>query len=345
MKKYRFNIIFCLVSILFLVVYILMIDASEEKFAWLLQNLHFGWILFGVGSLLAYLWLDSFILHIFIKKMHRQQPFVNSARVSLIGQYFNCITPFASGGQPMQAYALCSDGIPLSIASTALLSKFIIFQAALVVLTLFCLIVKFNFFVTEISSFVMTAIIGFAVNFFVLFLLISVGIFPSFTKKLMFFCIKCIKRFKLTKFIKRDLDNVDDLIVKINDFHAQFQYVRKNVALGLYSGVLSLIQLIFFFLIPYAIYRSLGLYSDDILSIISGAAFVMLISAFIPIPGTVGVSEGSFFLLFNIFFQNHLISFAVLIWRIITFVLPLILGASAVMIKTKKTKILITEDS
>ncbi len=314
-----------------------MMDASEDKLYWLLKNLDFKWILFGIGCLLTYLLLDSFILHIFIKKMSPKQSFSNSTRVSLIGQYFNCITPFASGGQPMQAYALCSDGLPLSMASTALLSKFIIFQASLVVLTLVCLILKYNFFVTEISSFVITAIIGFFVNFVVLFLLISVGIFPSFTKKLLFFCIKILKKLKLTKFIKRNLDDTDSFVEKINDFHAQFQYVRKNVILGLYSGLLSVFQLIFFFLIPYAIYRSLGLSADSMLTIIAGAAFVMLISAFVPIPGTVLVSEGSFYLLFHIFFQDNFITFAILIWRIITFVLPLIFGAVAVMLKTNKT--------
>ena len=50
----------------------------------------------------------------------------------MIGQLFNNITPFSSGGQPMQAYELNKNGLRVSDSLCAMSMKFIITQLAFI---------------------------------------------------------------------------------------------------------------------------------------------------------------------------------------------------------------------
>ena len=96
------------------------------------------WLLCGLGCMLAYWLLETRALFLVIDGLRkvsqsngrRLKP-TECLRVSMVGQLFNCITPFASGGQPMQAYMLSKYGQSVGTASSALLARFIVYQFVL----------------------------------------------------------------------------------------------------------------------------------------------------------------------------------------------------------------------
>ena len=63
--------------------------------------------------------------------------------------------------------------------------------------------------------------------------------------------------------------------------------------------------------------------------VVSAQAFVVMISSFVPLPGAAGGAEFSFKTFFAPFFSPYHISVnpAMLLWRFITFYLPIIVGA------------------
>ena len=73
--------------------------------------------------------------------------------------------------------------------------------------------------------------------------------------------------------------------------------------------------------------------------IVSAAAFIVMFSSFVPIPGSSGVAEGSFFLLFQLFFPQAILPTAVLCWRIITFYVPLCLGGIITALPNQKNEV------
>lgn len=86
----------------------------------------------GAAGLMVVYWvLESTELHLALKCFSPQQAPCDTFRATMIGQFFNCITPFASGGQPMQALYLMKKGVALSFASCSLLIKFIVYQFVL----------------------------------------------------------------------------------------------------------------------------------------------------------------------------------------------------------------------
>ena len=51
-----------------------------------------------------------------------------------IGNFYNCITPSASGGQLMQAYTYKKQGISISNGTSCLVMNFIVYQLVMIVL-------------------------------------------------------------------------------------------------------------------------------------------------------------------------------------------------------------------
>ena len=89
------------------------------------------WLVGAAGLMVGYGVLESTELHLALKRFSPQQAPCDTFRATMIGQFFNCITPFASGGQPMQALYLMKKGVALSFASCSLLIKFIVYQFVL----------------------------------------------------------------------------------------------------------------------------------------------------------------------------------------------------------------------
>lgn len=67
------------------------------------------------------------------------------------------------------------------------------------------------------------------------------------------------------------------------------------------------------------------------INMIAANSFVMMLTAFIPLPGASGGAEGGFYMFFQLFFQEQNILTGILIWRIVTFYSCLVFGAIVVM--------------
>lgn len=331
MAKYKKNIIFIAISIAALVIYIVFFE-GVDKFAALFLKMNFTWLFIGLCCLAGYLVIESVILHIMTRQLTTKQSFMQTVRVSMIGQLFNCITPFSSGGQPMQAYEMHKNGVKLGSATTALLCKFIVYQLVLTVYTFIILLFKLKFFKDNITAFSYLAILGFTINSIVALLLLAIAFFKEPVKN---FCFKLGKLLNRLGIVKNLEDYNKKTIETVDTFNSDFKQLSKNMPLFIKSSVLTAVQLSFYLLIPFTICRSLGIIGHDPLTIMSAAAFVMMISAFVPIPGTIGAAEGTFYIFFSLFFPPNIIYMAILFWRLYTFYLPILIGALSTFIHPK----------
>ena len=170
--KNLINYAIIIVVFVFFLVYMLVTE-GVENIANAFANLNYGWILVCLLCMLIYWLCECQVLAMFIKRLDRRHRFATIVRVTMIGQLFNCITPFASGGQPIQAYYLCKEKMPLSKALTALISKFIIYQSVLTLFSIAVIILRYQYFIENVSGFLSLAIIGFIINTLVIFFLLA----------------------------------------------------------------------------------------------------------------------------------------------------------------------------
>ena len=308
-------------------------NTGVENLAKSFSELKLGWIVMAVLCMVLYWFFESVVLHIMLKPMHKEQKFWDSFCVSVGGQYFNAITPFSSGGQPFQAFILSRKGIQLGKAINGLFSKFLVYQIALVCLTAVLLLLRLDYFKQNVSNFSMIVLIGFAVNFLVLLWLLGIAIFQNITRKLSRGIIKLLTKIHI---IKNPEEKIAYMDKELETFGVYFKERLKDIPSFLLAFVLSIVQLLCYMAVLFMLYKAFGLAEIDWLTIISAHAFVMTMSAFIPVPGAGVGAEGFFYYFMNQFFSKEgQLGLAMILWRLITFYLAIVVGVIFAFISNK----------
>ena len=284
--------------------------------------------------MVAFWLIESLALHTIVKSAHKEQKFISSLRVNMGGQYFHAITPFASGGQPFQAYYLNKQGVDLGVAINCLVSKFIIYQLALVLLTAILLFLRLPYFIKSVDNFSYLVLFGFVINLIVMIWALSLVFFKKTTRKIACWIIRFLAKIHIVKDPDQKMDYMDSELEKFNNC---FHEMLKDIPAVVKTFILSVLHLLAYMAVPYMIYRAFGLTEIDPLTIISAQSFVMLISSFVPIPGAGVGAEGSFYFFFRKFFPRDAeLGIALILWRLITFYFTVIVGVFFAIKANKK---------
>ena len=333
MKKSNIiSLILCAVAFVIMVFYMLFVDGEQVYEA--LAKIKGVFLLAAALCMCVYWVLEASVLNMVIKAVHPAIKFRYSLSVSMIGQYFNCVTPFASGGQPMQAYYLSRYKVPLGSGMTALLSKFIIYQFTLTIYCLFMLFLRIHYFGAELGALKILTVVGFIINFAVILALLTLALFKNLAFNIAHFILKILSKIKLVKNYERKLDFITE---EAELYRKNFLFLRRQPVLMLKMFALTVLQLTAYFSISFVIYKGFGLSGSDYLTIIACQSFVLMISSFFPLPGALGAAEGSYGAFFGGIFGT-LVTFSMFVWRFLTFYVPLILGLGiTLMIDRKNT--------
>ena len=306
-----------------LIIYMIYVDGIDNIVS-LLQQVDYRWVAGGMVCLLIYWFCDALNLHLPIKRMYNEQPLTNSIKVGMIGLLFNNITPFASGGQPMQAYELTKTGKRLSDSVSALAMKFAITQTALVVSTIVVASFQFRFFINMMKNYLWVTILGFLINVLAIGAVILLGVNKTIITKIATGIIKFLAKIHI---VKHKEERIEKMEKSIDNFSEQFQVMKSEKKLVAQMFTIAVIQSLAYYSITYMVYKAFGNSGITFWQIIPIQAFLLLIMMFIPTPGSGLGAEGGFLLLFNSVFREGTINMSILFWRIYTFYLQIIVGA------------------
>ncbi|MGL5972976.1 MAG: lysylphosphatidylglycerol synthase transmembrane domain-containing protein [Oscillospiraceae bacterium] len=321
-KSFRQNILniifvtFCFFSILYYVVN----KEGVENIKLIFKEINYIFLLFAIVAMVLYWGLESFVLHIFCNNIYKNQSFKKSIKTSMIGQFFNSITPFSSGGQPIQAYYMMKLGMNLGDATCILMSKFIVYQISITVLSLLLLTTQISYFNGHITGFKTLVFIGFFINIFVVFALLAFSISKKFCKNVAFNIIIFLSKLKIIKYKNKCLEYTNK---EIDIFSSNIKNMKSIMPKVILSAIITLLQLIVYFSVSYFVYLSFGLNGNSIITFIAAQSFVNLISAFIPSPGGSGGAEISFLAFYSILFPSNYINVSMFIWRLLTYYLTI----------------------
>lgn len=327
------NFIIIVVIFVALFIYMVKVDGIDNIIS-LIHQVDYRWVLGGVGCLVIYWICETFTLHIPLKRMYPKQTVGNSLKVSMIGQLFNNITPFASGGQPIQAYELTKTGKRVSDSLSAMAIKFIITQSALVISTLIVVFFEFDFFKNLMQDYLWIAILGFTVNILAIIAVILAGIKKKMITTITTPIIKLLGKIHIFKHPDKTMEKLDE---SIDNFGMQFKVMKSEKKMVLKMFIVAVIQSFAYYSITYMVYRAFGNQGITFWQIIPAQAFLLLIMTFIPTPGSGLGAEGGFYLLFNSIFKQGTINMSILFWRMYTFYLPIIVG-TLFLIPTRKKR-------
>ena len=282
-----------------------------------IKGLNMQWLLLAVIGIIIFWLLEAIILYVITKTIYKTgHLFFKSIKFAMIGQFFSGITPFASGSQPAQLYAMTDNGIPAGPSASILMIKFIIHQ---VTLTFYCIVVlffKFNYFNQRIPYFLYFCLFGFVFNTVIIFFALLFSVSSKMTGSMLWIFLRILARVKLVKNIEYKYKELQN---ELSSFHENSAVIATHIGMCIYSSVLTLLQWTVYYSIPYFIYRSFGFSSADLLTIISAQVFLTMFMSYIPLPGAIGGAEGGFYLIFSLFFTAGTIIPAIFLWRVITY--------------------------
>ncbi len=316
------NVFLCIFAFGMLVGYLVFAGEGEDL-ATALQSMQWSWLALAVLMVVGYWFFESVCMQIFSRDMFPKFRFRDTFLCTIIGQYFNCITPLSSGGQPFQAYYYNRFGMPLSKSMPMLVCRFVTYQVATSAFCAIVLLLRLHYFVDDNPALTTLVIIGFIGGLGLLSMLLAIAFWRNGIVKLMSWAFKLAGKLHI---VKNPEKNIADTTKTIDDAYTEMHYMLKKPKLFAKSIGVTFVQLLEFFTISYVIMRGLGC-DGDFLTVISCQAFVYMISSFVPTPGAMGAAETSYALFFSTIYPSaSFVALSTFIWRFLTFYFPIVTG-------------------
>lgn len=322
MKKKQINIIL-LVVLTTLVLYFALKD-DYVAISSLLWSSDIRWLFVGFLLTMGYCLFKAIILNNIISQF-KSYSMNKTLKLQIMTFFFNAVTPFATGGQPFQIYTLKKSGLAVSEGTNVIMQESILHQCSMLLLSIIALILNFIFNFCEMTSFLSVLfILGFLANTFVLILLFVL----AYAKKVDHFMVQgTIRLLVKLKIIKDREVTMKRWEESIEKFHEGSKMLLQDKIRFLKLIGINMMGLTAIYIVPLTILFSLGNYTAfSGLTALVLTIFVSLISSFVPLPGGTGGQEYLFVLLFGIYITNPLLNSVMILWRFITYYVPMIIG-------------------
>ena len=255
-------------------------------------------------------------------------------RLVLETNFFHAITPFAVGGQPYEIYSLKKSKLKITEATNVSIVNFIVYQIALVLLGIIAIVYNHHFVLLKENDLLKNlVVVGFLVNFIVIVALFLLTCTKKINKILMKFIIKVLNKIHI---VKNKDEKIKQFNEYLNEFHQGAKILLQDKKLFIKLIFVHFIGLISSYLIPLTLAYAMGISSYTGIEAIVLSSYVMLIGAFVPIPGGPGGLEYGFMTFYGSFIKGSKLNAIMLLWRFITYYFAMILGAILLGIRKKE---------
>ena len=241
----------------------------------------------------------------------------------MMGFYYNLVTPFASGSQPMQIYTLNKYGISLSKSSAIVTNKTVLFQS---IVTIYCGVVIFlnmELLKRELHSILLLMSMGMIMNIVSLLGCILLALSPNTIKFIVKKIFNLLSKLNIFKTLNEKLNIINKFI---DEYSYSINLFIKNKKALFISILLTIVQLTVFFSVSYCIYRAFNLNKLTYVYILSLQVFLYISISPIPTPGNVGANEIALFTIFANVFPKSIIGYCVFLYSIFVYYFLVIVG-------------------
>nr|WP_122012489.1 lysylphosphatidylglycerol synthase transmembrane domain-containing protein [Maliibacterium massiliense] len=326
-KKKIWGSVIYIALISLLVVYFFTQERNLEDFITAVQNMTPSWLIAALCAMALYYFFDAASMQFVLRCMWKEKASTRlgiCARVCLIGQFYNAVTPSSTGGQPMQVYNLHKEGVPVGIASSAMVVRFVSYQIAMLILSLTGLLMFYSFIAKNFGAFIAMACFGLLLNVGSIIFLVMAMFNYNFTIKISDKLTAWLGRIHILRRPEEARDKMHGILA---DFHKSRKHILVRPVRVLLSILYMLLHISMYFSVVYFIYRAFSLSGASFLQMLVIQAFFHIAVSFFPMPGAAGASEGGFLLFYRVIFTPNIVFTAMLVWRFLTYYVKIIAGA------------------
>ena len=260
-----------------------------------------------------------------------------SLKVQLLGKFYDNVTPFAVGGQPMQIYYLHKKGYSGGVSSAVILIKY--FTQMVCMCTVSLLFLAFNTGVLNLIdssgldsgwriSLLVGAWVGITANMSMPVMVLLFVILPKFSRKLASFVISIGYKLKIVKDKEKSLANAEKTV---NEFRASFKIMSRKPLNFIALILLCIVEVLLRFALPYFVMKMFAVpFENDgfsvVISVIALNVYATQSVAIIPTPGNSGAIESTGTMAFSAFITGSILSWSVFVWRLSVYYIYIIVG-------------------
>jgi uncharacterized protein (TIRG00374 family) len=290
-----------------------------ENIIEVILNAKLIYIILGLIIMLLYFLIESYNIKRILKLLGDKVSILKCLKYTLIGSFFSGITPATTGGQPMEIYTMHKEKIPVSHSALSLLIHLGSFQFISIFGGIICAIINHNMLS---DGYIYLFIIGVSLNL-IAFSTEVIGVFfPKLAKKIVNLIIKLLKKLKISS-IENNIENINKVL---DDYSNGAKFIKSNKKVLFQSILIALLQVLVFHSVPFMVYKALGLTGYSYLKLVSIQTMFYVSISSIPLPGTVGISEGAGFKVYSNIFGPNLLPSAILLIRTINFYFFILVG-------------------
>lgn len=285
------------------------------------------WATLSLVTILAYWLIETLVYQKIVNTNTDGIGFLKLFKITLSTQFFNGITPFATGGQPFQIYILGREtGYGLGKVSSSSLQNFVVYQLALIIYGFIAIITQLSVphLNIETNSYMKFLIfVGFSLNFLVIAGLVILGKSRRISHFFFNGVIEFLGKIRIIKDMTKTRTRIRSTL---KDFHDDMKILGENKKLFVEAVILNMIKLTLFYSVAYLLCLSLGIEGVSYLDVILASAYTMLITSLVPLPGASGGAEFGFLVFFSGIITGSAATAVMLLWRFFTYYVGLILG-------------------
>ncbi len=324
-----------LLLITIIVLFFLLKDSAQEIFA-TLSKINIFYLLIAFLLYFLYIITKAYIIYKCVNEKDKLS-FKEAIKHNIITQFFNGITPFSTGGQPMEVYMIAEHNIKVSKATSVTIENFIFYQTALVIYGAIAVACNWIFdLFPKVSILQHLVLLGFIVNILVAVALYAIMLSKKVTKKVSNLLIKLLGKVKIIKDTKKAQNDWSE---KLEDFHHISKDLLHRKGIFFLGVFINLVSLTCLYIIPLFIMYGLHDFTSlTPISAITSSAYVLLMGSFVPIPGASGGIEYGFIKFFGNFMPVVLLNALLITWRFITYYFGMIIGGFLFSIEKESDK-------
>lgn len=306
----------------------LLLRLTGGREAWpSLSRLSPAMLALSVGLVVLNWLLDAVRMMVLVHALGGHLSLFSGMRISVLGAFVSNVTPFDSGGEPLQAYLLSDKGITVGQSSAVIAVKTILNAFARLCLGLiipgWMVLTHSRWHLPNGMDIALT--VGLSAYFAVFALSVVLIARPELVNRIMapLLANRLARRFvkpaqaeRVLAFVARGVQEFRDAL---RVFVRQGRLALTAVVVLSFAGWLTLLSIPALLLIGFGMRPS---YAE-----VMGTAVVFyLASAYAPTPGSSGAAELGFAVLFSTIVPARLLAIFVAVWRLLTYYLALAVG-------------------
>jgi len=324
MGKKKIKLYLVLVIILFAFILYFSFKDNYMDIINALSNVKIFWLIIGILFVFLSKYFIGLITYYLAKKEKKNTSLLKMVHIALIYPFFAGITPSAVGGESFEIFYLKQTGISYGKSSNIAIQKFILYQISLVIINTIAVIL--NMFTSIIPD---TSLVGSSItlNFIVNIAILIFCYLVTYNKKFNHFLVEkgvlFLHKIRIIKDIENTKIKVDNYL---DNFNEGAEDLRKDKKLFIKLIGLSIISYVFLMLAAWPIAVSLNITNISIIDLFILATFAKMMCLLIVTPGNSGAAEYCFIYLFTGLIAEDGIMAYMLIWRFVTYYIPLVAG-------------------